>query len=155
MIFQTETTVTASPEGLWEMLFDVEKVAEMIPGCTEVEEIRFRKDYAAVMDQKVGPFKFHMPTTITVHEYIENEKVSVNAKGKDKKTRTEALIDLTLMIEKTGNVEECVLHLNADIKISGKLATLGFPVVKKRCNEIFRQFDQNLQASLESRTNEA
>ena len=149
MNFKTETTVAASRQELWGILFDVERVAAMIPGCEEVQEHSFREHYSAVIKQKLGPFKFHMPSEVSVVEYVENERVAVKANGKDKKTGTQALVDLLLMIEAGEPEEGCKLQIDAEIQISGKLATLGFPVVKKRCNEIFAEFEANLKTALE------
>lgn len=150
MEFKTETTVSATRAELWAILFDVERIAGMIPGCTDLEEKELHKEYSALITQKVGPFRFTMPSEVLVTEYIERERVAVKASGKDKKTRTEALVDLTLTLLEGESDNETRLRIDADIQISGKLATLGFPIVKKRCNEIFSQFEENLKASLES-----
>ncbi len=149
MNFKTETSIAASRQELWSILFDVERVAAMIPGCEEVQEHAFREHYSAVIRQKLGPFKFNMPSEVTVVEYVENERVAVKANGKDKKTGTQALVDLLLVIADGEPGEGSSLQIDAEIQISGKLATLGFPVVKKRCNEIFSEFEANLKSALE------
>ncbi len=147
MKFETKTSVDTSREAMWALLFDVTRIAGLIPGCSEVEELEPLKDYTALIRQKVGPFKFEMPCEIVVDEYVENERVGITASGKDKKTATGVSVKLILML---GQEDELVtLDIDADIQISGKLATLGYPVVKKKCADIFREFDVNLHEELE------
>src|SRR5690606_6823429 len=148
MKFETNTAVACSKEALWALLFDVERVATLIPGCSDVVEKEALKNYSAVIQQKVGPFKFNMPCEIVVDDYAEQERVGISASGTDKKTATSASVVLKLVLgEADGKV---TIDIDADIQISGKLATLGFPIVKKKCAEIFREFDANLHRELEA-----
>ena len=147
MKFETKTSVETSKDTLWSLLFDVTRVAGLIPGCSDVEELEPLKEYTALIRQKVGPFKFEMPCEIVVDDYVENERVGITASGKDKKTSTGVSVKLSLVLgEEDANV---TIHIDADIQISGKLATLGFPVVKRKCTDIFREFDANLHEELE------
>lgn len=147
MKFETKTSVDTSKEALWTLLFDVTRVAGLIPGCSDVQERDPLKDYSALIRQKVGPFKFEMPCEIVVNEYVENERVGITATGRDKKTATGVSVKLILLL---GEEDDKVsIDIDADIQISGKLATLGFPIVKKKCTEIFREFDANLHEELE------
>lgn len=147
MKFESQTSINCSKEEIWSLLFDVSRVAALIPGCSDVTEREELKEYSAVMKQKVGPFKFLMPCEIHVDEYVEYQKVGITATGKDSKTATSAFVKmlLTLVIE----ADSVVIDIDADIEISGKLATLGYPIVKKKCNDIFKEFDKNLHAELE------
>lgn len=148
MKFETQTTVECSKEELWSLLFDVSRVAGLIPGCSDVEELSHLEQYSAVIRQKVGPFKFEMPCEISVDEYVEQERVAITATGEDKKTATSVLVKMLLVLgEEEGKVG---IDIDSDIQIAGKLATLGFPVVKKKCKDIFREFDTNLQQELEA-----
>lgn len=148
MKFETQTTVECSKEELWSLLFDVSRVAGLIPGCSDVEELSHLEQYSAVIRQKVGPFKFEMPCEISVDEYVEQERVAITATGEDKKTATSVLVKMLLVLgEEEGKVG---IDIDSDIQIAGKLATLGFPVVKKKCKDIFREFDANLQQELEA-----
>lgn len=147
MKFETKTSVETSKDALWSLLFDVTRVAGLIPGCSDVEELEPLKEYTALIRQKVGPFKFEMPCDIVVDDYVENERVGITASGKDKKTSTGVSVKLSLILEEEdANV---TINIDADIQISGKLATLGFPVVKRKCTDIFREFDANLHEELE------
>jgi carbon monoxide dehydrogenase subunit G len=41
------------------------------------------------------------------------------------------------------------LQLHADLQIAGRLATLGYPVIKKKSVELFNEFESRLRALLE------
>jgi len=149
MKFETQTTIQCEKEDVWALLFDVSRIAELIPGCSDVEEVEPLQHYSALMKQKVGPFRFEMPCEIKVDEYIENEKVAITATGRDNKTATNAFVEMILTLGHAEEGEGVVIDINADIQISGKLATLGHPIVKRKCNDIFKEFDKNLHNELE------
>jgi len=134
---------------LWSLLFDVNRVAALIPGCSDVQEREPLKHYAARIRQKVGPFKFEMPCDIVVDDYVKEQRVGITATGQDQKTATGTVVTLALCLE-DAHAHALTLMIDADIQISGKLATLGFPVVKKKCMEIFREFNVNLNQALEA-----
>lgn len=148
MKFEIQTSVECSKEALWSLLFDVSRVAVLIPGCSDVEEIEPLSQYTALIRQKVGPFKFEMPCEIVVDDYVEKARVGITATGQDKRTSTGALVKLVLIL--VDDADKVTIDIDADIQISGKLATLGFPIVKKKCTDIFREFNENLNQALES-----
>ncbi|MCQ9617709.1 SRPBCC domain-containing protein [Paenalcaligenes niemegkensis] len=149
MKFESQTTIQCEKEAIWSLLFDVSRVAELIPGCSDVEEIEVLKEYSALIKQKVGPFRFAMPCEISVDEYLENERVGITATGKDNKTATSVFVQMVLTLSDEDEGEGVVIDVDADIQITGKLATLGHPIVKRKCNDIFKEFDKNLHNELE------
>src|SRR5690625_6119125 len=92
MKFESQTSIAATKEEIWALLFDVTRIAGLIPGCSDVEELESLARYSALIRQKVGPFRFSMPCEITGDEYEELKRVGITAEGEDRKTSTSALV---------------------------------------------------------------
>ena len=134
--------------SIWPLFFDLARMATLIPGCENVEEQVPFASYSAVMNQKIGPFKMSVPTLIVVEQIQEPAHVTVRAAGRDKFTGTTLAVLLSVDLEAVtqGGTR---LEINSEIQIAGRLATLGFPVVKKKSEELFAEFERRLRAELE------
>ena len=149
MNFTINADLPATPERLWVLFFDVQRVAALIPGCENVREISPLASYAAVMKQKIGPFKLEMPTDITVQEQEAPSRVRMRASGRDKFTGTtlEVMLTVSLAALADGGTR---LAVDADMQVNGRLASLGYAVVKKKSEELFTEFERRLRTELET-----
>lgn len=147
MNFRIDAVLPASPETLWQVFFDVRRVAGLIPGCEDVQEKVPLSSYSALMKQKIGPFKFEVPSQITVEELQAPSRVTVRATGRDKFTATTIDVRLAVVLEPEG-AGGTRLAVDATLQIAGRLASLGYPVVKKKSEELFTEFEKRLRAEL-------
>lgn len=158
MNFLLEVVLSAKPEAIWPIFFDVGRIAGLIPGCEQVEEKEPLALYSAVMRQKIGPFKLEVPAEIRVEELLAPVRVCARAKGRDKFTGTtlDVLLDVVLEqlekgVDAPGGGGDCGgtrLTVTSTMQVAGRLASLGYPVVKKKVEEIFTEFDKRLRAEL-------
>jgi carbon monoxide dehydrogenase subunit G len=118
----------------------------LIPGCDDVVEQVPLQSYSAVMKQKIGPFRIEVPTAILVEEHAEPSRVRLRATGRDKFTGT--TIDVVLAVALDQVIVGTRLIVDAELQVAGRLATLGYPVVKKRSEELFTDFERRLRTSL-------
>lgn len=150
MDFRIDATLPASAAQLWAIFFDVQRVAELIPGCENVTEVEQLKEFSALMKQKIGPFKLEIPTSIVLGSYTLERYVELSATGRDKFTGTS--IDVRMKVnldERHGHGEVmCILGIDAEMQVAGRLASLGYPVVKKRSEELFGEFERRLRNEL-------
>ncbi len=142
-----ELSLPASRESIWPIFFDVARIARLIPGCEQVEEKQPLALYSAVMKQKIGPFKLEVPTEVTVEDVLPPERVRSRARGRDKFTGTtlDVLLDVLLV---PGEDNGTRLTVDSTLQVAGRLAALGYPVVKKKTEEIFVEFEKRLRAEL-------
>jgi carbon monoxide dehydrogenase subunit G len=145
--FTMSMDLAAAPEEMWSVLTDVKRISECIPGCENVQEIERLAVYKATVKQKIGPFKLEVPADIRVDEVVEPERVRMNAAGSDKftGTRLSVVMDVTLASEEKGTR----LTVDAKLEVNGRLATLGMPMIKRRAEQNFQEFESRLQALLE------
>jgi carbon monoxide dehydrogenase subunit G len=147
MKFHMDLTLPASREAIWPIFFDVARIARLIPGCEQVEEKEALVLYSAVMKQKIGPFKLEVPTEVRVENLVAPEKVRSRARGRDKYTGTTLDVVLDVALE-TAEGNGTRLTVDSEMQVAGRLAALGYPVVKKKTEEIFVEFEKRLRAEL-------
>jgi len=148
MEFRVEAAIPRAASEVWAVLVDIRRVAGCIPGCEEVEERARLADYSAVLKQKLGPFKVALPATIAVQEVREPNWIKALASGTDRFTGTRIDVTLRMGLRDTepGNshmVAEC------EMQVAGKLASLGYSVIKKKAEENFAEFRARLLKVLE------
>ena len=161
MNFLLGVVLSAKPEAIWPIFFDVGRIAGLIPGCEQVEEKEPLTRYSALMRQKIGPFKLEMPAEIQVEEMCAPLRVSARAKGRDKYTGTTLDVLLEVELERLGAGVGAAgagagvdgdggtrLTVASTMLVAGRLASLGYPVVKKKAEEIFVEFEKRLRAEL-------
>lgn len=150
MDFRIDATLPASASQLWAIFFDVRRVAALIPGCENVTEVEPLKSFSAVMKQKIGPFKLEMPTTIVVTSYSLEREVALTATGRDKFTGTSIDVRMKVSLSESGTADDvaCLLAVEAEMQVAGRLASLGYPVVKKKSEELFAEFEKRLRNEL-------
>lgn len=147
MNFRIDVDLPAAPEAIWTVFFDVRRVAQLIPGCENVTETAALIAYSAVMKQKIGPFRIDVPTAIVVEEREEPRRVKVHATGRDRITGTTLDVLLAVALEALPEAGTR-LGVDATMQVAGRLASLGYPVVKKKSEELFAEFEKRLRAEL-------
>ncbi|WP_233236617.1 CoxG family protein [Bordetella sp. LUAb4] len=150
MDFRIDALLPATATQLWEIFFDVKRVATLIPGCENVEEVEKLKVFSAVMRQKIGPFKLDVPTRIDIESYEIERQVSLKAAGRDKATGTTIDVGMVVNLEEQRDGDEvlCKLDVSASMQVAGRLASLGYPIVRKRSEQLFAEFEARLRAEL-------
>ena len=147
MEFSDEITLSTAPATTWEALVDFRRIAACVPGCEDVEELEPLAKYRAMMRQRVGPFRLDVPLDIDVEGVTPGEAIRARARGRDKLTQTavNAVLSVTLAPVGTGTR----LAFKTDLQVTGRVASLGHSVIKRRSEENFAEFARRLRALLE------
>jgi len=150
MDFRIDAVLPATASQLWAIFFDVKRVAKLIPGCENVVEVETLKEFSAVLKQKIGPFKLEVPTRISIDSYDLERQISLKAAGRDKFTGTtiDVGMDVSLAEQREGDSVSCTLGVSANMQVAGRLASLGYPIVRKRSEELFAEFERRLRAEI-------
>ena len=150
MRFEREFIVPLSPEAVWDMLWDIERMVACVPGCTGATAIEEKKRYKASIVEKVGPFKLDIPLEIEIGAIDPARSMRMRAVGKDKRIGTEVTWDLGLDLERQGEQTQC--RMCVDAVVVGRLVSLGQGVIKLKGNQTITRFADALLASLTSET---
>ncbi|SNT53173.1 Carbon monoxide dehydrogenase subunit G [Tardiphaga sp. OK246] len=148
MEFKMSMVVPATPAELWSTLLDVPRISACIPGCDHIEEIERLATYKATVKQKIGPFKIEVPADIVVESITEPSHVRTRATGRDKFTGTRLVVvlDVTVTPEEAGSI----FSVDAKIDVQGRLATMGFGIIKRRVDQNFEEFEKKLKEMLDA-----
>jgi carbon monoxide dehydrogenase subunit G len=149
MRVEREITIDAPRQVVWNFLWDVPRLAACIPGAREVSTIEEGRRYAAVVGEKVGPFKVEVPLAIEVLEVQAPERLRARAGGRD--AAVDGLVKVELEVALSPAELGTNLKLAADINVLGKLGTLGHSVIVRKGTDIVDRFAAAVRAQLEAK----
>lgn len=150
MKIEKRLTVEGSPPEIWEVLWDVERIAGCIRGCSDVKVIEPERHYSAHITQRVGPFHVSFPLDIEVLEIDPMKAITVVGSGKDTKigSRIKGTMRLSLRpIDETSTG----LEIDTDVALQGRIAALGQGIVNRKADEELGHFSIALQKELANR----
>jgi len=150
MTFEHEITLEAAPEQVWAFLWEVDRVARCLPGCREARTLVPHRRYAAVVSERVGPFKVQFPLEIEVLEATVPAHLRAQASGRDASMGSSLRITLDLRIEARGTGSRLVIR--SDVAILGKLGTLGHGIIQPKAEGILGQFAAAMRRELQAGT---
>ena len=138
MRFKKEINVELPPEKVWDVLWDVERIARCLPGCQEAKTIVPHEHYEAIVQERVGPFKVKFPLDIRVLEAESPRRIKAQANGKDSAMGSSMKVTFELTLSSKGNGSR--IELDADAAVLGKLGSLGQGIISKKADAIISEF---------------
>lgn len=105
--------------------------------------------YEATIEERVGPFKARFDWEISVTSSVPLERVAVVAKGKDTKLGAGARVEMTVQIERR-DPSGTILDIQTELQVTGKVATLGQAVIKRKAEQVVRDFAGALEHRLQA-----
>ena len=142
--------VEVRPEQVWSFLWDIEAMANCIPGCEEVVTLEEKKSYKANMRRKIGPFLVRMEVDLAVMESEPNRRIVVESTGRDKKLRSELNQRVTIQLSEAGDSGSRV-RIETQFQLSGVLASLGWTLLSGHIHAELDQFVDTVKARIEER----
>jgi carbon monoxide dehydrogenase subunit G len=146
---EREIRIGAPRQAVWDFLWDVPRLAACIPGAKDVRTLEDGKRYAAVVGEKVGPFRVQFPLEIEVLEVRAPERLRARAGGRD--TSVDGLVKVELDVTLREAEAGTAVALVADIAVLGKLGTLGHSVIVRKGTDIVDRFAAAVRAQLEGK----
>lgn len=145
-----ELHLDAAPEDVWKLLRDTPRFAALLPGVQSVTPIEEpgAEAYAAVVHDKLGPFKITLNLELRVLEAIERTLLKASLKGGDTHSlnRVSGTLQAALSGANGAPANESEIRFEASVEVLGKLATLGAVPIRRRTTQLFAEFARNIQA---------
>src|SRR3954469_3077978 len=144
MKFSGEITVKAPRPAVFEALRDARFFASCLEGVRDLAEIGPDR-YAAVFETKVAYMKFSFKVTVELVRADPPREIEAKVEGTPlgvvgRLTAT----SLTTLSEDSG---ETVIAYAVDAALTGKLGSLGQPVLRAKSKELEKQFAVRMQAA--------
>jgi carbon monoxide dehydrogenase subunit G len=147
MIVDQRVTINAPIDRAWDFLMDIPAVSKCVPGVESIEEID-KDNYIGALKVRVGPIGVKLEGKVTVAERdAEQKRAQLNVEAADRRIRGAVNGKTTMHLEEVENGTDLVVH--TDVSILGKLGEFGQAVMRKKADQIIRQFAQNVSRELE------
>jgi carbon monoxide dehydrogenase subunit G len=146
MKFAGELTVKAPRIAVFDALRDARFFASCVEGVHDLAEIGPDR-YAAVFDTKVAYMKFSFKVVV---ELVRAEPPSeIEAKVEGAPLGVVGRLTATSLTTLTEVGDETKIAYTVDATLSGKLGSLGQPVLRAKSREMEKQFVARLQAAFD------
>jgi carbon monoxide dehydrogenase subunit G len=146
MRFENSFDVDAPVEEVWAALLDVERVAPTVPGA-QVLDRTGDDSYNVSIKVKVGPMSMTYKGEVEITERDESARRAV-MKARAKESRGQGTADADVVMQLSGTDGHTSATVTTDVKLSGKVATMGQGVLQDVSGRLVGTFAQNLQAML-------
>jgi carbon monoxide dehydrogenase subunit G len=147
--FERELTVPAERQRCWEVLTDVVRLASWVDILHDAKEISRLEKYEAVLQDRLGPFKLRAVLDIVVDVVEDGAHVQIRASGQDRQVGSQITVAGTLRLEELP-AGETSIAVDGSYEVTGRVATMGSGVIRKKADKILEQFFANAEKDLSS-----
>jgi uncharacterized protein len=144
MNFSGELTVKAPRDRVYKAVRDARFFASCIDGVRDLQEIK-PDTYSAVFETKVAYMKFSFKVTVEVVR--ADEPRTIEAKVEGTPLGIVGRLTATSLTTLTEVGDETKIDYAVDAALTGKLGSLGQPVLRSKAKEMERQFSARLAAA--------
>lgn len=142
MLIENAVTIPASPQEVFDLINDVERVASCLPGA-ELVGPEGENAYRGRVKVRVGPISAQFEGVMTFVEVdSENRTMHMVGRGSDKKGNGDAEADVRLSVVE--HAEGAQLKVDTDLNIKGKFVQFGKGAISAVSSKILAQFAQNM-----------
>ena len=148
MTFEDRFTVKAPIDTVWAFLRDPHQVAPCIPGAEKIEVVD-DTHYRVVAGARVSFLTLAFSMNVTVTEMDPPRRLVSTAEGSDARLKERVRLASELTLEPIGAAETAVSY-KIDLTVFGKLASLGFSVIKGKARQMAEDFATDIRGRLEA-----
>ncbi len=149
MKFSGELTVKAPRQRVYEAVRDARFFASCVEGVQDLQEIA-PDTYSAVFATKVAYMSFKFKVRVEVVSAVEPREIIAKVEGTP--LGIVGRLTATLATELSEVGEETRIKYDVDAALTGKLGSLGQPVLRAKAKDMERQFAARLAAAFATPT---
>lgn len=149
MKFEHAATIAAPKDKVWAFLMDVPRVGQCVPGVEAIESLG-GDHYRGSMRISVGPIRLTFTGDAEVVTKDEAAgKAEMQAHGVDQRQGGAVRAAMTMTLaEQPGSGPATELRVVTDAQIMGKLGEFGQPIIRKKADQMMKQFVENVSREL-------
>jgi len=141
MKFAGEFTVPARREVVYDRLTDAELFASCVEGVRDMVALDDGR-YTAILETKIAYIKFKFQIAVSFVENIAPERIVAQAEGTPIGVVGRMTSTVAATLIETGDAT--TISYEMDVALTGKLGSLGQPVLRAKAKEMERSFVKNL-----------
>jgi carbon monoxide dehydrogenase subunit G len=138
--------ISASQERVWELLFDIPKLSQCIPGIESVE-VMDDKTYRGKLVVRVGPIKSQFSGKVTLTAVDAPNRIAGTVEGDDKSSASSVKATFSGTLTPVAGGTEAAFQVDANLR--GRLAQFGGSVIAATAKKLTAEFAKNLRVQLE------
>lgn len=147
MKFNQRAVIPVARGPLWDFLMDVPKVAQSLPGVETVSQLD-DTTYQGTLKVRVGPISLNLQGKIIVEERNrESWRAVLKAEASDRMAAGAVKGKTTMELKELGP-KETELVVETDVNILGKIGEFGQPIIRKKADQMLREFVENIKKQL-------
>ncbi len=144
MIITGEITLPAPREAVFQVLQNAPFFASCVEGVRDLKEID-ATHYHAVLDTKVAYMKFTFKVSVEVTRLLPPERIEAKIEGTPL-----GIVGRFTAISTTDLIDagsETLVKYAIDANLTGKLGSMGQPVLKSKAKEMEQKFAEKMRAA--------
>lgn len=149
MIFEHTVDIPAAIEVVWPFVNDLAAISTCVPGVEGFEQ-RTPEEASGTLKLSVGPITTRLAGTVNVVERDDEAHrsvVQVAAADPRIGSKVGATAEMTLQAV---SPTQTTLAVHADVNILGRLGSFGQPVIRRKAEQVIKEFAANLTNALET-----
>lgn len=146
MEFEDEITIGAEKQRLWELISDPEMLVQLVPGAKEVDRVS-ETTYTGVIERGLAGINASLNGEVEMVQLDPPDHVVAEGTGQD--TRTNSRMDATAEMTISEDGDGSTLSYHIDLEFTGRLASLGSRVLKRKIQSDIGTYFDNLRAHAE------
>lgn len=146
MKFSGEIQVGAQRDAVFAKLQDVPFFASCIEGVRDLKPLDDRR-FDAVLETKVAYMTFKFKVTVELTEMTPPERIAAKIEGTPMGLVGRLTATSATQLVDAG--DSTIIKYEVDTALTGKLGSIGQPVLKAKANAMEKQFAKNLQAAFQ------
>jgi len=147
MNFTGEIKVKAPQEAVFDRLNDARFFASCIEGVSNLEEID-PTHFNAVLETRIAYIRFKFNISVEIAESVPSSRIVAKSEGTPMGAVGRLTSTSTASLSEADG--ETTVAYDIELALTGKLGSLGQPVLRSKAKELEKQFAANLKASFEA-----
>jgi uncharacterized protein len=131
--------VPAAPERVFAHFLDPESMRACVPGCQELVKVD-DTHYRGTLVNEVAHVRFSAGFTAEITEQAGPGEVKALLRGEDRRLGSSIKIEAALAVNEDGAADSSRVEFGLDVALWGKIGRLGESIVRRRTEEVERQF---------------
>ena len=131
--------VPAAPERVFEHFLDPDSMQACVPGCQELVKVD-DTHYRGRLMNEVAHVRFSAGFTAEITELAGPGQVRATLRGEDRRLGSTIKIEAALSVREDGGADRSCVEFGLDVALWGKIGRLGESIVRRRTEEVERQF---------------
>jgi len=142
MQFDGEVGIDADQQTVWETISDPKALVLCVPGSEEVERIS-ETHYKGTIKRGIAGVNVKLNGEVEMQELTPPDRMVADVQGEDELTGSIMTSDAQMDLSEDG--DETILSYTMDVEFTGKLATLGSRIMKRKIKSDMNTFFDNLR----------